>query len=70
MPETNEIIEQATSRIPAITVPATAAAVVLPLAVYGAQDLTRKAARKVTTFVQDRKARKTNLTVVPDAPTA
>lgn len=43
---------------PEIAVPRTAAAVVVVLAVYGAQDLTRKGVRKVTQIRKDRKATK------------
>jgi hypothetical protein len=55
MPETNEILEQAAREIPAIRVPATAAAVVVPLALYGAQDLARKAVSRVQTSREERK---------------
>lgn len=58
MPETNEIVEQASTGFREISVPTTAVAVVLPLAIYGAQDLTRKGVRKVKQINENRKARK------------
>jgi hypothetical protein len=66
MPENNESIEQVAREIPSISVPVPVIAVVLPLALWGAQDLTRKTVNKITDIVQDRKTRP-DLKVVQDA---
>lgn len=68
MSDTIETAIEATTA-PEIAVPRTAAAAVVVLAVYGAQDLTRKGVRKVTQIRKDRKAKKAAEKVVPtDTP--
>lgn len=57
MSDTIETAIEATTA-PEIAVPRTAAAAIVVLAVYGAQDLTRKGVRKVTKIREDRKAKK------------
>lgn len=65
MSDTIETALEATTA-PEIAVPRTAAAVVVVLAVYGAQDLTRKGVRKVTQIRKDRKAKKASEQVKTD----
>lgn len=65
MSDTIENAIEATTGNPEITVPRTAAAAIVVLAVYGAQDLTRKGVHKVTQIRENRKAKKAAEKVVP-----
>jgi hypothetical protein len=58
MSDTIDTTVEAIKENPEIAVPRTAAAAVVVLAIYGAQDLTRKGVRKVTQIRENRKAKK------------